>query len=79
MIIKHKLALKDFEFWSGAKAHRDCLSDTEMDKLEALIEEMYPNGIDETTLNDIFWFEQDLIAEFLGYEDFDNDIWNRRH
>lgn len=79
MIIKHELALKDFEFWSGAKAIRDCLSDSEMDILESLIEEMYPDGIDKTTLNDIFWFEQDLIAEFLGYEDFDNDIWNRRH
>ena len=79
MTILHDIALRDFEFWSGAKATRDCLSDSEMDILDELLEEMFPEGIDPTTLNDIFWFDTDYIAELLGYEDFNNDIWNARH
>lgn len=79
MIIKHELALKDFEFWCGAKAHRDCLSNAEMDILDEAFEEIFPDGLNATELNDIFWFDQDFIAELLGYEDFDNEIWNKRH
>ena len=32
---------------------------------------MYPEGMDETEINDLFWFEDDLIAQWLGYEDFE--------
>ena len=30
---------------------------------------MYPEGIDETKLNDILWFEEDWIFESLGITD----------
>ena len=31
---------------------------------------IYPEGMDETAVNDLFWFEEDTIAEG-GYDDFD--------
>ena len=36
---------------------------------EDILEELYPDGIDETTINDLFWFDRDVIASWLGYED----------
>ena len=42
----------------------------EAQKIESLIEELYPDGLSETQLNDILWFEADWIYESLGiYED----------
>ena len=36
------------------------------EEFEALIEELFPNGIDETELNDLLWFDDDYILEALG-------------
>lgn len=47
-----------------------------LDAIENIIEDMYPDGADETTINDLFWFEDDTIAEWLGYNDFE-EIINR--
>jgi hypothetical protein len=33
---------------------------------DSLIEELYPDGLSETQLNDILWFESDWIFEQLG-------------
>lgn len=69
--------LRNFEFWSGAKDTVKYLTDEELDTIESILEECYPDGIDETTINDIFWFEDDTIAEWLGYDSFE-DIMNER-
>lgn len=69
-------SLTNFEFWSGAKDTVKYLTDEELDTIENILEEMYPDGVDETTINDIFWFEDDWIAEMLGYNDFE-EIMNR--
>ena len=63
--------LRNFEFWSGAKDRVKYLTSSELDTIENLLEDSYPDGINETELNDIFWFEEDLIAEWLGYNNFD--------
>lgn len=78
MLILHDIPLKDFEFWCGAKTVRHLITDKEMDELEDVLSELYPNGIDETTLNDIFWFDDDFIAEYLGYKDY-NEFWKDRN
>jgi hypothetical protein len=33
------------------------------------MEELYPDGIDETSLNDILRFEEDWVFEMLGISD----------
>lgn len=63
--------LTNFEFWSGAKNTVEYLTWEELETIESMLEEMYPDGMDETDINDFFWFEEDTIAEWLGYEDFE--------
>lgn len=63
--------LTNFEFWSGAKNTVEYLTWEELEQIESILEEMYPDGMDETDINDFFWFEEDTIAEWLGYEDFE--------
>ena len=50
--------LSQFEFWSGAKDTADRIweemGESGFDTVEAILEDTYPEGIDETTLNDIF-------------------------
>lgn len=72
MIVKTDVSLREFEFWSGAKRKADLLdnwiSAEQWEELEDNMSALYPDGIDESLLNDIFWFEDDFIAEMLGFE-----------
>ena len=63
--------LRYFEFWSGAKDRTKVLTGEELDQLERCIEELWPDGCSDTEVNDLFWFEEDLIAEWLGFESFE--------
>lgn len=69
MKVTQDISLRNFEFWSGAKTNAEELTCTQLDELEGILEEEYPDGIDETTLNDLMWFEFDTIKEWLGIED----------
>ncbi len=78
MKIYSETSLKNFHFWSGAKDTVKFLTDSEMDFLESILEtEIFPDGASETEINDFFWFEDDMIAEILGYSDFE-EIMNRK-
>lgn len=73
---------RDFEFWSGAKDTVEYLDDDEIMTIFEMLEDCYPDGMDETELNDFFWFEDDTIAEWLGWSDFEtlmnarsNGLW----
>ena len=71
MRIYREIPLTEFEFWAGGKDTVEELTDSELEQIEQILEEIYPEGMSEFEVNDIFWFERDLIAEWLGYEDFD--------
>lgn len=62
-------SLRYFDFWSGAKENAKELSGEQLDNLETILEDAYPDGIDATTLNDMMWFEFDTIKGRLGIED----------
>ena len=66
----------EFEFWSGAKDRANYLTYDEIEKVFSILENMYPEGMSETEINDFFWFEEDTIAEWLGYDSFE-EIENR--
>jgi len=55
------------ELWCGAL---DTLGTvTENDKLQELmdlLEELYPEPVDITTINDLLWFDEDFILEQLN-------------
>lgn len=68
-IYKEEL-LANFEFWSGAKDTAERIWEEKgsagFDTIEDILEDMYPEGMDETEINDLFWFEPETIYEWLG-------------
>lgn len=61
----------NFNFWSGAKETINYLLNSEVQEILNCLEDCYPEGMSETELNDFFWFEDDTIADWLGWPDFD--------
>lgn len=68
MIIRKEIDLRNFEFWSGAADRTKFLTDEDWDMIEPMLDELYPDGEDETSINDIFWFDFDTIAKWLGFD-----------
>jgi len=61
--------LEDFDAWSGAKDTKQTIIDNDKcEEFEAFIEDLYPDGLSETQLNDILWFDSEWIFESLGIE-----------
>ena len=75
-IYKEVNSVYDFEFWSGAKDTVEYLLDSEVNEIISMLEMSGYDEMSETELNDFFWFECDTIAEWLGFNDFD-EIMNR--
>ena len=69
MIITRDISLRDFEPWNGAVSTYEALSVEELDQLESELEFQYPDGIDETELNDLFWFHEDFVFQLAGHVD----------
>ena len=67
--------IRDFKAWSGAvDTQREIIDQGKADEFDALIEELYPQGIDETKLNDLLWFDSDWIYETLGMTNPDEEV-----
>lgn len=67
MKIYKETSLANFEGWSGAEDTLNrIIAEGKCDMLEAILEDMYPEGIDETNLNDLLRFESDTVFEWLG-------------
>lgn len=70
-ITNENLDLRNFNAWSGAKDTKETILNEGKEKdFEMLIEELYPDGLTDTLLNDFLWFEDEYIFESLGI---DND------
>ena len=67
MKIYSETPLRNFDFWSGVRDTAAALSCSDFDTIEAILEDLYQDGVEDTTINDIFWFEEDMIAEWLGF------------
>ena len=67
MIITKEITMLNFEPWSGAVYTYDTLYNANaLDTFESIIEELYPEGVDETQLNDILWFDSEWCFEVCG-------------
>ena len=74
MKVYQEISIRDFEAWSGAVATKDLIiKNNKEDEFDALIEEFYPDGIDETQLNDILWFSDIWVLESLGIKEEDEE------
>ena len=65
--------LGNFDFWSGAKYTAETLTNEQLERLDTLLPDaMNWNETDnipsETEINDLFWFEDDFIAQLLGFD-----------
>ena len=69
MKVYEELNLRDFQAWSGAIETKNKIIDAgKEEEFEELIEELYPEGIDATDLNDYLWFDSEEIYDCLGIE-----------
>jgi hypothetical protein len=67
MKITTELNLSNFNAWSGAVGTKETILDHNKERdFEYLIEELYPDGMTDTELNDLLWFESEWIFENLG-------------
>jgi len=67
MKITKELSIHDFEPWSGAvSTYNKIEEEGKLDELEYMLEELFPEGADETSINDLLWFEEEMIYEWLG-------------
>lgn len=67
MKIINETSLENFKAWSGAVSTLDrIISEGKCDTLEAILEEQYPEGMTDTQLNDILWFEDEWCYEMCG-------------
>ena len=70
MKITSEMSLKNFKAWSGAKDTLNKLIELDKcDELEFILDDLYPDGLTDTQLNDILWFEDEWIYETLGIEE----------
>lgn len=67
MTITYELDLNSFQAWSGAKDTLDRIQrEGKCGLLEQILEDTYPDGMTETELNDLLWFDSESVYEWLG-------------
>ena len=62
--INNNASLTNFDFWAGAKDHD--FTYTELKEIEYILDDLYPDGMTETQINDLFWFEEEFLCESIG-------------
>ena len=60
--------LSNFEFWSGAISNAEEFTLEELDRIGEELEAESPDGMDETQINDLMWFEPEYLASLIGLE-----------
>ena len=69
-----KIITTNYSPWSGAIDTYNTIEEAgKLEEFESLIDELYPDGIEEVKLNDILWFESDWILEMLGLSEEEED------
>ncbi len=59
--------LSDFEPWSGAVGTWEIIINADkLESLDFLLEDIYPEGLSSTELNDLLWHESDWVLDMLG-------------
>lgn len=68
-VINENLNLRNFDAWSGAKETKETIIENgKQTEFENLIDEIYPEGLTDTQLNDLLWFDDDWLFQNLGIE-----------
>lgn len=68
-VYNDNLSLANFDAWSGAVDTKETiLNEGKVEEFDSLIEELYPDGLTDTQLNDLLWFDEEWLFEMLGIE-----------
>lgn len=67
--------LCDFEFWGGAVELAKVLTWDEFSIIEDYLREFI--DLTDVAINDMFWFEGDIIAEMIGFPDLETLLNSR--
>ena len=66
-VFNEDLKLRDFNAWSGAIHTKQVILKNEKEEdFNYLIDDLFPDGLSETELNDLLWFDDDFIFENLN-------------
>lgn len=66
MVITYDLDLNSFNAWSGAVDTLNRIQrEGKCEELENILEDLYPDGMTETQLNDLLWFDSESVYEWL--------------
>lgn len=58
---------ESFEPWAGAiTTHERICNEGKAEAFEAILDDIYPEGLSETGLNDILWFESEWCYQMVG-------------
>ena len=60
------------DLWAGAKQNVELLSDDEIDIILDILDDCSCDDWTLTTVNDFFWFDSDIWAEWIGYKNFEH-------
>lgn len=67
--------LDEYRPWSGATYYWDKIVDADkLEDFDAYLEELYPEGLTKTDLNDILWFEGSSVLKDLGIESDEEEL-----
>lgn len=70
MFIKEELSLATFEAWQGgADTLATIIENDKVGEAEDFFGELFPEGATRTQVNDVLWFDGDLVLEALGIEE----------
>lgn len=60
-------SVKDFKPWSGAvEAWKRIMVENKVNELDNLLNELYPEGLTWSQLNDELWFNKEQLYSWLG-------------
>ena len=69
MKVCKEFSLEMFKPWQGGKDTKNTIIEHGKAKeFDFLLNELYPDGLTETEVNDLLWFEEDWIYESIGIE-----------
>ena len=61
-------SLENFEAWSGGRDTLEVLIEKSLcDTVEMFLEEALGEDVSDTAINDVLWFERDMIADWCGF------------
>ena len=66
-LTKEIFDLKEFTPWAGAVPwYEEIIKNRKGEELIAILEDTFPEGVSDTFLNDLLWFEPEVVYEWLG-------------